>query len=101
MIAEQKKVIEELKIVKPHYSASELAVCLGIERTRYFRILNGHEMKLSEYLAAKKIIQKAFNCQLESEMAELSLNMRLELSQSVARGLRMKQLVDRINDITT
>ena len=51
---EQKEILEKFKATWPHLTLLEMAAILGMNRTRFYRIVNGYEMKLSEYLAVKK-----------------------------------------------
>ncbi len=97
MIAEQRKVIEEFKTLKRGLTIRQMAAHLGIERTRYFRVLNGYEMKLSEYLAMKKVIGEAANIGVESGIEEFGLGMRQDLYLTISRAKRMKQLLGKVN----
>ena len=55
---EQKDIVEEYMARNEGKPYSEMARELRIERSRLYRILNGHEMKLSEYLKMKEAVNE-------------------------------------------
>ena len=93
MIAEQKRIIEEFKRLKKDQAVKKVAKELGVERSRYCRILNGHEMKLSEYWAMKGAINEILNLKIIDEVEDLSVGMRNELSLAISRNKRMQKLL--------
>ncbi len=96
MIPEQKRLIEEFQALNHLSYRKDLADSLGIERTRYFRILNGAEMRLSEYLAMKKIVDGGLSPEnYDSNIEELGPKMRRDLLAIIYRAKRMKQIVEK------
>lgn len=54
---EQKRLITEFKSVYGDITYREIGARMNLQTTRVFRIMNGHEMKLSEYVKMKSLIR--------------------------------------------
>ncbi len=55
---EQRQIIEAFRNIYGAITYREISEILGIQTTRVFRVFNGHEMKLSEYIRMKSIVEK-------------------------------------------
>ena len=94
MLPEQRKIIEEFLVLNRFSTQTEMADFLGIERSRYFRLLNGCEMKLSEYLAMKKAIDKQMQLEgHDNSAAGLGPKIQRDLFMIIFRAKRMQQIV--------
>ena len=54
----QLKVISEFKELFPNATLKKISELTGIQITRVFRLINGREMKLSEYQSFRQVITK-------------------------------------------
>ncbi|TNF27758.1 MAG: hypothetical protein EP319_10620 [Deltaproteobacteria bacterium] len=98
MLHEQKLVLEEYMRLLGNPTFREMAADSGIQLTRLFRIMNGMEMRLKEYLILKKRVEElessndlqtlAFKCK-----ASLSGRARKELEELMKRFLKQQQLM--------
>ena len=94
MLAVQKKLIEDFHAINGDMSIQERARIMGIERTRYRRLVKGTaEMKLSEYLKMKKAVDQVLDLDFNREIGGIGENMRQDLSLVVKRMVKMKQLL--------
>ena len=94
MLPEQQKIIEEFLILNRFSTQTEMADFLGIERTRYFRLLNGCEMKLSEYLAMKKAVDNKLRLEgHDNSTTGLGSKIQQDLFMVILRAKRMQQIV--------
>jgi hypothetical protein len=57
----QSEIISQYKVKYPKHTLKEISKATGIQNTRVFRIMNGSEMKLSEYESLKECINKKRN----------------------------------------
>lgn len=99
MHLEQERILKRFKTLFGDPTYKEMAEISDIQLTRIFRLNNGFEMKMSEYLKIKKAIDDkiaqtskvhiVFNECLEN----LSVNALLELEKICSRKLEMYQLV--------
>lgn len=54
----QRKILHEYKTVFPNQTIKEVAITTKIHPSRVFRLLNGYEMKISEYEKIDKILRE-------------------------------------------
>ncbi len=54
----QKQILNEYKTVFPNQTIKEVAITTKIHPSRVFRLLNGYEMKISEYEKIDKILRQ-------------------------------------------
>lgn len=97
MSEEQKLVLDEYLEAYGKPSLREMSKDSGIQLTRLFRIMNGMEMRLEEYLILKKRIQAkmelgclndlAFKCE-----ACLPLRAKKELDEMMKRLLKQQRI---------
>lgn len=52
----QEQLLTRFKKTYHHLSYSRISKLSGIQQTRVFRIFNGHELKISEYLGLKSLL---------------------------------------------
>ena len=83
----------------------EMSSDCKIQSTRIFRLMNGHEMKLSEYLKVQErvitlstgkseLLEDAFNC--EKSLSKHGIN---EISKVMKRKVRLSKLVNNTDHI--
>lgn len=58
VLKEQQNILKRFKELYGDLTYKEITRISGIQHTRNFRIFNGYEMKLSEYLTYQKIVEK-------------------------------------------
>ncbi|OUR98896.1 hypothetical protein A9Q84_05645 [Halobacteriovorax marinus] len=63
----QNKIIDDYMGLLSRNTIRDMANDCGIQKTRLFRIMNGHEMKLSEYLTLKHRISTLLDSRSEIE----------------------------------
>ncbi len=94
MLSEQRKIIGEFKALNSASTQKEMADSLGIEKTRYFRLLNGCEMKLSEYLTMKKAIDEKLRAEgHDNSITGLGSKTQQDLFMIILRAKRMQQII--------
>lgn len=91
MLEEQKILLEEFRRLTPDLNMRQQAIRAGIDRVRYYRIHQGSELKLSEYLRLRQAVEKAAPANFNVE--KLGSEMRQELSLTVNRALLTKELL--------
>jgi len=55
----QKKILNEYKSIYPNQTIREVALTTKIHPSRVFRLLNGYEMKITEYEKIDKILRES------------------------------------------
>lgn len=99
----QDKLIDTYMGLLSKNTIREMAIDSGIQKTRLFRIMNGQEMKLSEYITLKNRISSLFGKispveELAKECEkELSVNSISEISNYMQRRIRLAKLQSKIN----
>ena len=98
MLHEQKLVLEEYMRLMENPTFRSMAKDTGIQLTRLFRIMNGMEMRLREYVILKRRVEElskdsdlsklAFKCN-----SVLPLKAREELEGMMKRLLKQQQLM--------
>lgn len=95
---EQKKILEQFNNLYGRPTYEGMAKITGIQITRCFRIMNGSELKLKEYLIFKKLINDKVASESLLALAEsclISLNESAlkEIADLCERKLFFKKLV--------
>ncbi len=98
MLHEQKLVLDEYMRLLNNPTFREMAKDSGIQLTRLFRIMNGMEMRLREYVTLKKRVEELTETSSLSELAfkcdtTLSSKAREELEHLMTRLLKQQQLM--------
>ncbi len=99
MKSEQKRLIERFKELYGNPTYKEMAEITDIQMTRAFRLCNGFEMKLTEYLKiSKKIDEKIAETSTIKDtfntcLNELSANALKEIEKFCVRKLEVKQIL--------
>lgn len=75
----QNELLQRFKKLYGNPTYKEVSSLTGIQMTRVFRIFNGMEMKLSEYLVVKSLIDEFLNS--TSQLDQLLENCKLRLSE--------------------
>lgn len=97
-----KEQLDLLKKVRQHYNNptyKEIASLSGIQLTRIFRLYNGFEMKLSEYLKLSSLIEEtnkthaSLDETIDQCKSELSIKELNSLEEIVSRKLEIKRIV--------
>ncbi len=96
----QKKIISEYKELYPKHTLQKISNHTGIQITRVFRIMNGQEMKLSEYQAFQEAIHKKQDNQngeflklIEESLFLLSSESIQEIKIGLMRKLSLKKMM--------
>ena len=101
---QQNDLIKMFRQLYQEPSYSRMAKMLGIQKTRAFRICNGHEMKLSEYLTMQNLVdERTGKSEIESIikdcLSKLSKKRIAEISALCKRHLRNYELLHDTTDI--
>lgn len=83
---EQKKVLDQFMSLYEKPTLALMSQMTGIQQTRCFRILNGAELKYSEYLKLKELIGKK-STELNGGLSELTERCLLELSEQALKEI--------------
>ncbi len=96
----QKQIINEYQALYPHHTLRKMSEQTGIQMTRIFRVINGQEMKLSEYEAFRKAINikvyrndNDFFELLQESLELLSAESLNEIKLTLMQKLSMKKLM--------
>lgn len=103
----QNKLLKTYMALLEKGTIREMASDCEIQSTRIFRLMNGHEMKLSEYLkiqqrvislSSKKseLIEDAFLC--ENALSSYGIN---EISKVMKRKVRLSKLINKSTSLKT
>lgn len=100
----QREVIEKFYATHGQMTLKQMSTMTGIQLTRVFRILNGYEMKLGEYLTFQKLVEDPSGERQKSKLEELttlalkklSLGALKELEWDINSRLRASQLAQTI-----
>ena len=98
MLYEQKLVLDEYIKLMAKPTFREMAKDTGIQLTRLFRIMNGMEMRLNEYVILKKRIEELTDASKLSNLAfkcesSLPSRARKELEGMMVRLLKQQELL--------
>lgn len=87
----QQETINRYKKKYPNHTFREISAQTGIQLTRVFRIINGYEMKLSEYLAFQKVINSTTRevCQRSLDLDYINQNF-YNLDEQSGRDIKRK-----------
>ena len=97
-----KEQLDLLKRVREHYNNptyKEIASLSGIQLTRIFRLYNGFEMKLSEYLKLSSLVEESNKAHASLDRSisdcksELSIQELKSLEEIVNRRLEVKRII--------
>ena len=100
----QEKILNEYQNIYGGPSIKAISIDTGIQMTRVFRLLRGHEMKLNEYeIFKKKIEQKEKKKGQKTKLQEMILEIQekfpekqiLELETILERFLKLFSLLQR------
>lgn len=95
---EQSLILKEYMELTKYPSLREMSKDTGIQLTRLFRIINGMEMKLKEYLLLKRKIEEKAETRNLSHLAfkcesALPIRARNELEELMGRYLKQQTLL--------
>ena len=103
----QQIIIKRYKEVFPHTTLKNIAKETGIQQTRIFRILNGYEMKISEFQKFEEAINKGSRYDIskfrisklvDQCLRELSHTKLLKISENLEHNLHIERLKKRIEN---
>jgi len=92
----QTSIIQNYRAIYPDHTLKEISNLTGIQLTRVFRILNGSEMKLSEYSAFIKITskpKKRISALFDECLQKLSEIKLKEISREIESLLKMQSTI--------
>ena len=92
----QTSIIQNYRKIYPDHTLKEISNLTGIQLTRVFRILNGSEMKLSEYSAFTKITsrpKKRISALFDECLQKLSDMKLKEISKEIESLLKMQSTI--------
>ena len=96
----QNEILEKFKILFKFPTYREISKATGIQSTRLFRIFNGYEMKLSEYIIIEKIINNKKNiCSLIRTIEECSKELEIEALKEIESYSLRRLQIKRLNKI--
>lgn len=98
MLQEQKLVLDEYMQLMAKPTFREMAKDTGIQLTRLFRIMNGMEMRLNEYVLLKRRVEELTDTSRLSQLAfkcesTLPSKARKELEGMMMRLLKQQELL--------
>jgi hypothetical protein len=98
MLHEQKLVLDEYMQLMAKPTFREMAKDTGIQLTRLFRIMNGMEMRLNEYVILKRRVEELTDASQLSQLAfkcesTLPSRARKELEGMMMRLLKQQELL--------
>ncbi len=90
-MTKQEELIKCFKTLYRDPSYQKMANLLSIQKTRIFRICNGHEMKLSEYLQMQKLVDdKKQTSELETIVGDCLVNLSEKSIREITRICKRK-----------
>ncbi|CBW25232.1 hypothetical protein BMS_0307 [Halobacteriovorax marinus SJ] len=95
----QKDLLEQYMAMFKKPTIANLSRDSGIQKTRFFRLLNGMDMRLSEFLILKERILTLSNTNSSESLQSIAHECELQLEQSEISELAqmMKRKMRRVN----
>jgi predicted transcriptional regulator len=95
----QDSLIEKLNTTYPDITLKEISKRTGIQLTRVFRILNGYEMKVSEYERLESLVREKTNTSSHNE--HINLYLKFLNLQSLEQQQRLEQKYNKIIELNS
>jgi hypothetical protein len=73
----------------PNLSFKEMEAITGIQSTRMFRLYNGYEMKLKEYILLEQVMAKKSRTNIDQELLGLTQDLLRTLSLEERRSFHL------------